>query len=236
MALVKCKECGEEVSTKAKTCPKCGAKAPRKTSLFTWLVLLFIIFVIYAANQEPTSTGNSSSYQSQSNSSSSSIKSEKVKYTPPPKPSWTTSSSTDKMTGKKSAYASSPRENPTKRMSFPYSDVQAWLGVGCDGESEWVYFGFNNAPNLSNDETEDGYNLIRTRVKWDDEIENVSLTQDWGAKFIHFRDDSSAISKIAASNKALLELQWHGQQSTYFEFSLNGSSKALSEIRGKCSK
>ncbi|WP_412514572.1 MULTISPECIES: zinc-ribbon domain-containing protein [Shewanella] len=30
MALVKCKECGEEVSTKAKTCPKCGAKAPTK--------------------------------------------------------------------------------------------------------------------------------------------------------------------------------------------------------------
>ncbi|WP_394854470.1 zinc-ribbon domain-containing protein [Shewanella xiamenensis] len=26
MALVKCKECGEQVSTKAKSCPKCGAK------------------------------------------------------------------------------------------------------------------------------------------------------------------------------------------------------------------
>lgn len=28
MALKKCKECGEEVSPKAKTCPKCGVKNP----------------------------------------------------------------------------------------------------------------------------------------------------------------------------------------------------------------
>ncbi len=236
MALVKCKECGEEVSTKAKTCPKCGAKAPKKTSLFTWLVLLFIGFVVYAANQAPTSTSSASSYKSQNNLSESSTKSEPVKVAPPQKPSWRTSSSKDKMTGKASSYANSPRANPTKMMSFPYSDVSSWMGVGCDGEDEWVYFGFNNAPNLANDETKDGYSLISTRVKWDDEIENVSLTQDWSAKFIHFRNDASAIEKIAASNEVLLELQWHGQQGTYFEYSLNGSSKALKKIRSECSK
>lgn len=99
MALVKCKECGEDVSTKAKTCPKCGAKAPKKTSLFTWLVLAFIIFVVYAANQAPTvpskpkSTSTSTVLQ----------KSEAVKKVTPPKPSWVTSTSKDEMTGKFSA-------------------------------------------------------------------------------------------------------------------------------------
>ena len=38
MALVKCKECGHEVSTKAKACPKCGAEQPKGTSLTTWIV------------------------------------------------------------------------------------------------------------------------------------------------------------------------------------------------------
>ena len=33
MALVTCQECGEEVSTKAKACPKCGEKAPKKHQL-----------------------------------------------------------------------------------------------------------------------------------------------------------------------------------------------------------
>jgi len=138
------------------------------------------------------------------------------------------------MTGKISAYAHSAASYPSKRLEFPYHDGNSWMGVGCDEKSEWVYFGFNSAPNLANDETEDGYNLIRTRIRWNDNVENVSLTQDSGAKFIHFREDAAAILKIAASSTALLELQWHGQQPTYFTYSLNGSSKAISEIRAKC--
>ena len=121
-------------------------------------------------------------------------------------------------------------------MGFPYHDVNSWMGVGCDADNEWVYLGFNDSPNLSKDTTESGYNLIKTRIKWDDNVEDVSLTQDWGAKFLHFKDDSVVTSKIAASSSALVELQWHGEQPTYFKYSLSGSSKAISEIREKCSK
>ncbi|EKT4488947.1 MULTISPECIES: zinc-ribbon domain-containing protein [Shewanella] len=52
MALVKCKECGEQVSTKAKSCPKCGAKPPKKTSFLTWAVLAFIVITVYGAYQQ----------------------------------------------------------------------------------------------------------------------------------------------------------------------------------------
>jgi len=229
MALVKCKECGEKVSTRAKTCPKCGAKAPKKTSAFTWLVLIFMIFIIYSISQSPTSSVNSAS--SLNNSQKLEITQNKV----PPKPTWTTSTSKDKMTGKLSAYANSPISFSTRKMEFPYADVHAWIGVGCDKKNEWVYVGFNSAPNLANTETKDGYNLIKTRLKWDGVVKNVTLTQDWGASFIHFRNGKSAISRIVSSKSALLELQWHGQQSTYFEFSLKGSSAALKKIRAKCS-
>lgn len=46
MALIKCKECGGQVSTKADSCPSCGAKLPRKTSLLTWIVLAIIAFTV----------------------------------------------------------------------------------------------------------------------------------------------------------------------------------------------
>jgi RNA polymerase subunit RPABC4/transcription elongation factor Spt4 len=230
MALVKCKECGEDVSTKAKTCPNCGAKTPQKTSLFTWLVLVFIIVVVYAANQAPTTTNK----PNLASVPTAPQKSEVVKKVAPPKPSWVTSTSKDEMTGEFSAYAYSPSVYPSKKMEFPYSDVKSWMGIGCNAKNEWVYFGFSSTPNLTKDKTKDGYNLIRTRIRWNDNVEDIYLTQDWGAKSIHFRNDSDAIEKIAISSSSLLELQWHGQRPAYFKYSLNGSSKAISEIRSKC--
>lgn len=39
MALINCKECGAQVSTQAKTCPSCGAKVKKPTSIVTWVIL-----------------------------------------------------------------------------------------------------------------------------------------------------------------------------------------------------
>ncbi len=48
MALVKCGECGNEISNKAQACPKCGAKPP-KTPVFLYFIGgiagLFVIFI-----------------------------------------------------------------------------------------------------------------------------------------------------------------------------------------------
>lgn len=44
MALIKCKECGGEVSKKAEICPHCGAKQKRKTiGLFSAIILIIIV-------------------------------------------------------------------------------------------------------------------------------------------------------------------------------------------------
>lgn len=149
---------------------------------------------------------------------------------------WDSSVSEDEMTGKKSAYASSSITAPTERMGFPYGKVKAWLGVGCDANSEWTYIGFTSSPNLSNTDTKDGYSLIKTRIKWDEDVDNITLSQDWGAKFIHFLDDGETIKNIEKSNTVLLELKWHGEGKTYFKFSLKGSSAALNNIRSECAK
>ena len=147
---------------------------------------------------------------------------------------WSTSLSKDEMTDEKSAYATSPAVAPTERMRFPYSDTKAWMGVGCDSKNEWSYFGFSSAPNLNHTSIEDGYHRIQTRIKWDSKVENVTLIQEWGAAFIHFRNNQSAIENITKSTSLLLELNWHGNGKTYFRFSLEGSSAALKNIREVC--
>lgn len=47
MALLKCKECGSDVSTQAKACPKCGARPPKKTSIVTWAVLGMVLLAVW---------------------------------------------------------------------------------------------------------------------------------------------------------------------------------------------
>lgn len=53
MALLNCKECNNQVSTQAKRCPHCGAKAPKK-KMSMWIVIPTLVFwsvIIYACSQ-----------------------------------------------------------------------------------------------------------------------------------------------------------------------------------------
>ncbi len=233
MALIKCKECQKDVSDKAKKCPNCGAKVVKPVGPLGIIFVLIVGWFFYSAFSTDSSTSTAPKVSSNQNDSA-----EATDPTPDksqkPKTAWNTTVSVDEMTGKTQAFAYSKSVSPTRQMDFPYSNVEAWVGVGCDGSSEWAYFGFTTAPNLTNDDTKDGYNLISTRVKWNDSIENTRLTQDWGSKFIHFSNKSAAISKITSSSSMMLELQWHGQGRVNFAFPLKGSSEAIQEMRLKC--
>lgn len=53
MAMIKCKECGADVSDAAKTCPSCGVqiRKPKRGAfgqLAKWTFILFNLFMIYA--------------------------------------------------------------------------------------------------------------------------------------------------------------------------------------------
>lgn len=49
MAMTKCRECGQAVSSDAKACPNCGAKDPSMSSYITTAIggCLFLIVVIF---------------------------------------------------------------------------------------------------------------------------------------------------------------------------------------------
>ncbi len=147
---------------------------------------------------------------------------------------WSISSSIDEMTEETSYFAISENIFSTKPMDFPYEDVEAWIGVGCSGPSEWAFIGFSSAPNLENTEIEDGYNRINTRVKWDDLIEQITLYQDWGDKFLTAPFDKNIIENLASHDTLLLELEWYGQGNVYFRFPLTGAKDSIESIRANC--
>lgn len=55
MALIKCKECGAEVSDAAKACARCGAPLPKKTSTLTWVIGGFFALVVAMSVFRPSS-------------------------------------------------------------------------------------------------------------------------------------------------------------------------------------
>lgn len=63
MSLVKCKECGHEISKSAKQCPNCGSKIKR-TSVLTILVGIIFAFAVFLTVGNNSSNSN---YQSTSN-------------------------------------------------------------------------------------------------------------------------------------------------------------------------
>lgn len=230
MALKKCKECGKDISTKAESCPNCGAKQPKKTSLFTWLVLVFFTLLVYGVMHAPKTERSPQAGIPNASTPGSSVEQPKSQ-----RPSWRHNTQRDAMTNKLSSYASSPRVEARDRMTFPYSDVVAWLAVGCDYSSQWAYFGFSTAPNLNDTETEDGYSVVTTRVRWDDSVVSTRLIQKWGDVFLHFSEGRPAIAKIAGSSSVLLELDWHGQRPVYFDIPLDGSRAAIESALNECS-
>lgn len=148
--------------------------------------------------------------------------------------SWEVSDSKDEMTGEVKHFATSPFAKPKKKMGFPYQDVQGWIGVGCDKNSKWGYFGFNKAPNLNDTITEDGYSVIYTRVKWTDTVDRERLHQQWSSNILHAFHKENFIGRMRVNNSVLLELDWHGEGLTYFDFSLKGSKAAIDQIMSKC--
>jgi len=72
MALIKCKECGSEVSSKAETCPKCGARITAKPmGCGTLIGVLFLGVIIVSVFSSIFSSGSGSATSSPATNASS---------------------------------------------------------------------------------------------------------------------------------------------------------------------
>lgn len=62
MAMKKCKECGNEVSTKAESCPNCGAVLKKKTGCLGYIgagILIFIVLGVVGSLMNESTTSSS---------------------------------------------------------------------------------------------------------------------------------------------------------------------------------
>ena len=70
MALVKCEECGKEISSNVKVCPHCGYKRKRGIWFYIMIFLVaIIILAIVGSNNDDSQLGTNSTSQEQSSSS-----------------------------------------------------------------------------------------------------------------------------------------------------------------------
>ena len=157
---------------------------------------------------------------------------------PPPATAWETArSSTDPMTGESAWFAQvSDLVRPTRRMGFPYEDASALIRFQClAGGEDMIYLLFpDGAPNLTDTDTESGYDVIESRVRWDDEIRTEIWTQEWGSEVLHARNDRAIEGRLRRHHRMLIELNWYGEGAVHFPVSLDGASAAIDEARQRC--
>ncbi len=123
MALIKCKECGTEVSSKAENCPKCGAKVANKTGCGTVLgiMLLLMLFVIGSiSTPDPENKISSASENSFQASAAQSTSSPQPKT---PGSQWNYLQMNDDMS-KGFIHQASVLSTNTVNFDFPYSGSQ----------------------------------------------------------------------------------------------------------------
>jgi len=133
MAMKKCKECGTDVSSKADSCPKCGARLKAKPmgcgSLLGVIILGIIILTafgsIFDGNGQSSSTSPSSVTSAAASSSATSNQSADAESVSPSQTAstvsnWSYTNSKDSMSGKGKKTAAVVSQN-SLHLSFPYN-------------------------------------------------------------------------------------------------------------------
>ncbi len=234
----KCKSCHHQFDDGLQVCPQCGTthKTESFSVVFLFLAAVIVLVAITVNMSEKLASPSvaDTTYRSSTNQKTPDKVTQPVESEAVAMASWQVSTSRDPMTGELMAYANSPEAYPQKVMAFPYENVSSWLGVACTKNRMRAYVGFSESPNLIDTSPENGYSTLYPRIKWDNDLEYVEMLQNWGDKFLHFRNVPAAITKIRGANTVLLELNWYGSSPTYFKYSLNGSSSAVVEIKKLC--
>jgi hypothetical protein len=122
VALIKCKECGNEVSSTAKTCPKCGARVAAKPmgcgTLIGVVVLAIIIVSTFSSIFSPSADS-----PARTKSSSSTVNGLAISSPTVPGSQWIYSQSIDPMV-KGTTYQARVLSTNIVNFSFPYTGAQ----------------------------------------------------------------------------------------------------------------
>lgn len=123
MALIKCKECGTDVSSKAETCPKCGVRiAAKPMGCGTLIGVIFLAGIIIAIYSN-LFTGSDSPSASGAKPSASISQADKAPKPKQPGSQWSYQQAKDSM-AKGTIYEAEVLSSNTVNFQFPYSGTQ----------------------------------------------------------------------------------------------------------------
>ena len=115
MSIKPCKECGGPVSDKAESCPQCGAKQKKKTSILAWVGL--VLLVLYGIGTCAEKSTDSKPLQASSATApSNQAEGEDAANSQ----NWQYETSKDEMRGIESKFATTVSTN-TVNFDFPYN-------------------------------------------------------------------------------------------------------------------
>jgi hypothetical protein len=213
MAIKPCKECGAPVSDKAESCPMCGAKQPKETSVLTWVCVgilgLAAIIWMYSDKTPSTSSGVVSTTQA--------TESENVK----PK-NWQYEASKDEMRGIETRFATTVSTN-TVDFDFPYNGgSKLILALRKRGSEVDVMVSITKGQILC------GIQNCEAAFKFDDgAVQSITMSEpDSHASDLLFvaydKTESKIISQLKNSKKLVIEVPFYQQGKKQFTFDVSG--------------
>jgi len=139
---------------------------------------------------------------------------------------WYSQKSENEFEEKTQIYFFSAKISPNKPLSFPYTNSDPVVGVGCEKREEkdwcWVYLNFKSL-NIMGGDIQDGYTDHDVRVKLDSgKIENLRTKLITGGKTLYFYNDLKINNYIIENKKLLIEINHYGDGRRHYKIDTLG--------------
>lgn len=222
MALIKCKECGAEISSKAETCPKCGARVAEKPmgcgTLIGVAFLGVIIISIFSSIFSSTETASRPS--SEASAATASVETQSL-----PGSQWSYYQNSDDM-GKGTVYTAHVSSTNLVNFDFPYSGEQhATLSLRT--HPRWgkdLFFRIEKGQLLCN--SYDGCNVL---IRFDD---SAALTfsaigpEDNSSEVIFIQNYGRFVEKMLKAKRVRIAVNVYQEGAPTFEFDVSDFDQA----------
>jgi RNA polymerase subunit RPABC4/transcription elongation factor Spt4 len=216
MAINPCKECGGPVSDKAESCPLCGAKQKKKTSIWAWLGLVLIVLAGIGMCSEKSINGKAK------NSTQEVVESETDKPLDEVKTNWVYKKNKDEMRGIESRFATNVSTNQVE-FDFPYNGgSNLTLTVRETGNEKDILIGISKGQFIC------GINDCEFAFKFDDgAVESITMTRPENyasdIMFVSYdKTEDKIIEKLKTSKKLIIEAPFYQEGRKQFTFNVSG--------------
>lgn len=225
MALIKCKECGAEVSSKAETCPKCGAKVADKPmgcgSVIGIFFLGLVVISLFASLSPSGSQSEAPQAVTEPSTGTQTFAIPEPESEPVPGSQWTYHQSSDDMSNG-SVYHAFTSSTNTVEFDFPYSGEQHAM-LTLRTHPRWgkhLMFRIEKGQLLCN-----SYDGCAVLVRFDDgKAERFSAIgpEDNSSEVLFIQNYGRFVEKMLKANRVRVAVSVFQEGNPTFEFDVSG--------------